>query len=135
RFGSLSALLSADREAVCGHPGLTLTRYAELQAALEITRRHYESPLRTGPGLDCPRSTHEFLVSRLRDRPYEIFCCLFLDGRNRLIAFDELFRGGVSGASVHPGEVVKRALFHNAVSVIAAHNHPSGVAEPSQADE
>jgi DNA repair protein RadC len=74
-------------------------------------------------------------VSELRDRPFEVFCCLFLDNRHRLIAFDELFRGTIDGASVHPREVVRQALQRNAAAVILAHNHPSGVAEPSQADE
>jgi DNA repair protein RadC len=76
-----------------------------------------------------------FLRARLRDLPHEVFCCLHLDNRNRVIAFEELFRGTIDGASVHPREVVKRALAHNAAALILAHNHPSGVAEPSQADE
>lgn len=135
KFGSLRALLSADVKRFCERPGMTPTRYAELQAALELTRRHYEMALRSGPGLMCPRTTQEYLIARLRDRPYEVFCCLYLDNRNRLIAFDELFRGTVNGANVHPREVIKQALAHNAVSVILAHNHPSGIAEPSAADE
>ena len=77
----------------------------------------------------------EFLHAHLRDRPYEVFCCLYLDNRNRLIMFEELFRGTIDGASVHPREVVRRALEHNAAALILAHNHPSGIAEPSQADE
>ena len=76
-----------------------------------------------------------FLVAKLRDLPYEVFCALFLDNRHRLIACDELFRGTIDGASVHPREVVRQALARNAAAVILAHNHPSGVAEPSQADE
>lgn len=135
KFGSVRALLSADVKVLCQEPGMTPTRYAELQAALELTRRHYEAALRTGPGLTCPRSTQEYLVARLRDRPYEVFCCLYLDNHNRLISFDELFRGSVNGANVHLREVVKQALAHNAVGVICAHNHPSGVAEPSTSDE
>ena len=134
-FGSLRALLSADSHVFCQHPGLTPIRYAELQAALELARRHYETALRSGPGLTCPQTTRDFLIASLRDRSYEVFCCLYLDAHNRLIAFDELFRGGLTGASVHPGQVVKEALARNAVAVIVAHNHPSGVAEPSPADE
>jgi DNA repair protein RadC len=88
-----------------------------------------------GPALESPRATQAFLVAQLRDRPYEVFCCLHLDNRHRLIAFDELFRGTIDGASVHPREVVRQALARNAAAVILAHNHPSGVAEPSQADE
>jgi DNA repair protein RadC len=134
-FRSLRALLSADASRFCQQAGLGKARYAELQAALELARRHYQEALETGPGINSPRATREFLVARLRDRPYEVFCCLHLDNRHRLIAFDELFRGTIDGASVHPREVVKQALARNAAAVILAHNHPSGVAEPSQADE
>lgn len=134
-FRSLRALLSADASRFCAQAGLGKARYAELQAALELARRHYQEALETGPGINSPRATREFLVARLRDRPYEVFCCLHLDNRHRLIAFDELFRGTIDGASVHPREVVKQALARNAAAVILAHNHPSGVAEPSQADE
>ncbi|HSD74949.1 MAG TPA: DNA repair protein RadC [Steroidobacteraceae bacterium] len=134
-FRSLRGLLSADAHRFCQHPGLGMTHYAELQAALELARRHYQEALQTGPGLNSPRATRDFLVSRLRDRAYEVFCCLHLDNRHRLIAFDELFRGTIDGASVHPREVVRQALARNAAAVILAHNHPSGVAEPSQADE
>src|SRR6185437_15585904 len=86
-----------------------------------------------GPALDSPTTTQGFLRARLRDSPHELFCCLHLDNRHRLIAFDELFRGTIDGASVHPREVVKQALARNA-AVILAHNHPSGIAEASQAD-
>lgn len=134
-FRSLRALLTADAERFCRHAGLGKARYAELQAALELARRHYQEALQTGPALSSPNATRDFLIARLRDRPYEVFCCLHLDNRHRLIAFDELFRGTIDGASVHPREVVKQALARNAAAVILAHNHPSGVAEPSQADE
>ncbi len=135
KFGSLRSLLLSDVTRFCEHPGLTPLRYAEFQAALELARRHYETVLKSEPVLSSPRLAQDFLVARLRDRAYEVFCCLYLDNRNRLIAFDELFRGSVTGANVHPREVVKQALAHNAVAVILAHNHPSGVAEPSPADE
>ncbi len=134
-FRSLRSLLSADVRRFCQHPGLGPARYAELQAALELARRHYQEALQIGPGLNSPSATRDFLTARLRDRSYEVFCCLHLDNRHRLIAFDELFRGTIDGASVHPREVVKQALARNAAAVILAHNHPSGVAEPSQADE
>jgi DNA repair protein RadC len=91
--------------------------------------------MRVGSALTTPDATRRFLIAQLRDRPFEVFCCLFLDNRHRLIAFEEIFRGTVDGASVHPREVVRQTLLHNAVSVILAHNHPSGVLEPSQADE
>lgn len=134
-FRSLRGLLSADAKQFCRQAGLGKARYAELQAALELARRHFQETLQASPCIDSPRATREFLIARLRDRPYEVFCCLHLDNRHRLIAFDELFRGTIDGASVHPREVVKQALARNAAAVILAHNHPSGVAEPSQADE
>ncbi len=132
---SLRELLNADRAVLLAARGLGIVGYCRLQAALELARRHYEEALRSGPLLDSPAATHQFLVGRLRDQSYELFCCLHLDNRHRLIAFDELFRGTIDGASVHPREVVKQALSRNAAAVILAHNHPSGVAEPSQADE
>jgi len=132
---SLRELLASDRAALLAIPGLGIAGYCRLQAALELARRHYAEALRAGPLLDSPQATHRFLVSRLRDRPYELFCCLHLDNRHRLIAYEELFRGTIDGASVHPREVVRQAMARNAAAVILAHNHPSGVAEPSQADE
>jgi DNA repair protein RadC len=134
-FGSLRDLLCAERErALAGH-GLGPARYCMLQAALELARRHYRETLKTGPALDSPDSARSFLLAQLRDRPYEVFCCMHLNSRHQLIAFEELFRGTIDGASVHPREVVKAALARNAAAVILAHNHPSGVAEPSHADE
>lgn len=116
-------------------PGIGPARYATIQAALELTRRHYCENLRVGPPMNAPEATRKFLVAQLRDRPYEVFCCLFLDVRHRLIAFEELFRGTLDGATVHAREVVRFAMTHNSAAVIFAHNHPSGVTEPSQADE
>lgn len=135
RFGSLRGLLTAERLALCGARGIGPARWAELQAALELVRRHHLERLQAGPVLGSPRAARDYLVARLRDREYEVFCCLFLDSRHRLTACEELFRGTVDGASVHPREVVKQALARNATAVILAHNHPSGIAEPSQADE
>jgi DNA repair protein RadC len=135
RFGSLRSLLQADAAVARTTPELGERRHGLLQAALELSRRHYRAELEAGPALETPQATRSFLVAQLRDRPYEVFCCLHLDNRHRLIAFDELFRGTIDGASVHPREVVKQALARNAAAVILAHNHPSGVAEPSQADE
>ncbi len=138
RHQSLRALLSAQRHhtlSTPAAPGLGTVGYCRLQAAVELARRHYAEALRVGPPLDSPQATRDFLIRRLRDSPHELFCCLHLDNRHRLIAFDELFRGTIDGASVHPREVVKQALARNAAAVILAHNHPSGIAEPSQADE
>lgn len=134
-FGSLRNLLTADREKVCATPGLGASRYAALQAALELARRHYQQLMSTGSALSNPRATREFVRMKLRDLPHEVFCCVYLDNRNRVTAFEELFRGTIDGASVHPREVVKQALARNAAAVILVHNHPSGIAEPSQADE
>jgi DNA repair protein RadC len=134
RFGDLRATLDADREAFCRVPGLGDAGFVALQAALELGRRYLESRLRRGTPLSSPTDTRRFLTARLRRHEHEVFACLFLDNRHRLIHFEELFHGTVNGASVHPRVIAKRALHHNAAAVIIAHNHPSGVAEPSHAD-
>ena len=128
-------LIAADRQRFCAERGLGLARFAELQAAVEIARRQLSETLRAGPSLASPRATRDFLSSQLRDLEHEVFCCLYLDKRHRLIQFQELFRGTIDGASVHPREIVKLALQRNSAAVIIAHNHPSGIPEPSQADE
>ena len=135
RFQSLRKLIAADRTAFCASRGLGLARYAELQAAMEIARRQMSEVLRASPLLASPAATREYLAARLRDLEHEVFCCLLLDKRHRLIHFEELFRGTLDSASVYPREIVKLALRCNAAAVILAHNHPSGVAEPSHADE
>jgi DNA repair protein RadC len=135
RFDGLRGLLCASRERVCVKGGLGVVRYVELQAAMEIARRALEETLERPDGLSSPSAARRFLQARLRDLPHEVFCCFYLDNRHRLIRFDELVRGTIDGASVHPREVVKEALAHNAAAVILAHNHPSGVAEPSDADQ
>jgi DNA repair protein RadC len=134
-FHSLRKLIAADRHRFCAVPGMGPARFAELQAGVELARRQLSETLRAGPSLASPRATRDFLSSRLRDLEHEVFCCLYLDKRHRLIEFEELFRGTIDGASVHPREIVKLSLQRNAAAVIIAHNHPSGVAEPSQADE
>ena len=134
-FSSLRGLLSADRHRLCSQRGVGPARYAALQAALELVRRHHLETLVTGPPLTSPRVARDYLLAELRDRDHEVFCCLYLDNRHRLLGFEELFRGTIDGASVHPREVVKRALARRAAAVILVHNHPSGVAEPSQSDE
>jgi len=135
KFSSLRKLLAADRTRFCAARGLGLARFAELQAVVEISRRQLAETLRAGPSLASPRATRDFLIANLRDLEHEVFCCLYLDNRHRLIRFEELFRGTIDGASVHPREIVKQALQWNSAAVIVAHNHPSGIAEPSQADE
>ncbi|WP_019570194.1 MULTISPECIES: DNA repair protein RadC [unclassified Thioalkalivibrio] len=134
RFGGLRPLLQADEAGFCAAPGLGQAKYAQLQAVLEMGRRHLEADLERGEALTSPSATRRFLSARLRDYPFEVFGALFLDNRHRVLAFEELFRGTIDGASVHPREVVRRVLHHNAAAVILAHNHPSGVAEPSRSD-
>jgi len=134
-FGSLRALMSAERARLLRQRGIGPARYAVLRAALELARRHFREALQAGPALAAPEATRTFLLAQLRDRPYEVFCCLYLDNRHRLIGFEELFRGTIDRAGVHPREVLRQTLAHNAAAVILAHNHPSGVLEPSQADE
>ena len=133
-FGSLRLLLDADLTSFCSRHGLGVARFAELQAAQEMTRRHLLQQLQRADALENPDTTRDYLASRLRHYRHEVFACLFLDNRHRVIAFEELFRGTIDGARVHPREVVVRALHHNAAAIILAHNHPSGIAEPSRAD-
>ncbi len=134
RFGSLRSLLEANLKEFCEGEGLGEAKFAQLQATTEMARRHLLEKLRRDDVMENPDDTRRYLQSRLRDYPHEVFACLFLDNRHRVIVFEELFQGTINGASVHPREVVKKALGHNAASVILAHNHPSGVAEPSDAD-
>ncbi|HEX6928381.1 MAG TPA: DNA repair protein RadC [Gammaproteobacteria bacterium] len=133
-FGSLRALLAADRARLCAAPGLGDAKYCQLQAALEIARRFFAEALSKGESLNSPEQARDLLIARLRDRPQEIFACVFLDNRHRMLHYGELFRGTIDGASVHPREVVREALERGAAAVILAHNHPSGNAEPSAAD-
>jgi DNA repair protein RadC len=134
-FGSLKALLDADQQRFCQGNGLGNAKYAQLQAVLEIARRHFKEVLKRGDALTSPDATRAYLSAQLRGYSYEVFACLFLDNQHRVIQLDELFRGTIDGASVYPREVVKQALHHNAAAVIFAHNHPSGISEPSQADK
>ncbi len=133
-FGGLRPLLSAGRQQLCAAKGLGPAKYAQLSAALEMARRHLWESLAKGDVMGSPAHTRSYLRSRLRDRPHEVFACLYLDSQHAVIAFEELFRGTLDAASVYPREVIKHCLAHNAAAVIFAHNHPSGVAEPSQAD-
>lgn len=134
QHGSLRALLELDEKGFCASHGLGVAKFSQLQAVLEMARRHLQEKLQRGDALTSPELTAKYLQQQLRDYPFEVFACLFLDNRNRLIAYEELFRGTIDGASVHPREVVRRALLRNAAAVIFAHNHPSGVAEPSRSD-
>lgn len=133
-FGSLKGLLEADQTVFCQANGLGEAKYAQLQAVMEMARRHFEEILQRGDALTSPDITRAYLSAQLRGYSYEVFACLFLDNQHRVLRFEELFRGTIDGASVYPREVAKRALSHNAAAVIFAHNHPSGINEPSQAD-
>lgn len=133
-FGSLRALLEADLAAFSAHLGLGPAKYSQLQAVLEMGRRHLAEGLKRDSALESPQQVRDYLKARLRHEPHEVFGCLFLDTRHRVLAFEALFHGTIDGASVYPRQVVKRALAHNAAAVILTHNHPSGIAEPSQAD-
>jgi DNA repair protein RadC len=133
-FGSLRALLTADLTAFCKPLGLGSAKYAQLQAVLEMARRHLAEQLARGDALTSPDLTRQYLLAQLRDRDHEVFACLLLDNQHRVLKYRELFRGTIDGAAVYPREVVKLALSHGAAAVILAHNHPSGVAEPSHAD-
>jgi len=130
----LKALLEVDAGALAQLPGIGPAKACRLHAALELGRRYLASDLRRPDALTHPAACADYLRARIGGFPYEVFVCLFLDNRHRVIACEELFRGSIDGASVHPREVVRRCLAHNAAAVIFAHNHPSGVAEPSQAD-
>jgi len=131
--GSLDALLGRPEHSL-RIVGLGPAKRARIIATLELARRSLAEQLQQRPSLGSPRDSGDYLRAQLRHLPYEVFGCLFLDNRHRVLGFEELFRGTVDGASVHPREVVRACLRHNACAVIFAHNHPSGVAEPSAAD-
>lgn len=135
RFGGLRELLQADAEILCAAPGLGPAKYAQIQAAVELGRRSAAQRLMRGAALNSTRDTMNFLQAQLRDRAHEVFCCLYLDNRHRVLGFEELFRGTLDGTAVYPREIVKQAIARNAAAVILVHNHPSGAAEPSRADE
>jgi DNA repair protein RadC len=133
-FGGLRPLLEASQTDFCRGLGLGSAKYAQLQAVLEMARRHLSETLTTGDALTSPDLVRRYLVAQLRHSQREVFALLLLDNQHRLIHYEPLFFGTLDAASVYPREVVKMALSHNCAAVILAHNHPSGVAEPSQAD-
>jgi DNA repair protein RadC len=133
-LGGLKGLFSTDEGGFCSVKGLGRAKFAQLQAVLEMSRRYLEEEIKDRDLLTSPEATRAYLKAHLHHHAREVFACLFLDNRHRVIRLEELFQGTIDGASVHPREVVRRALEVNAAAVIFAHNHPSGVAEPSQAD-
>jgi len=135
RFGGLNALFAATIDEFCAVPGMGPAKYAQLQAVMEMARRALGEQAAQRDVLSSPQAVRDYLRLGLAHREHEVFAVVFLDSQNRVIALEELFRGSLKETSVYPREVVKRALHHNAAGAIFAHNHPSGVAEPSRADE
>lgn len=133
-FGGLRSLLEADQTRFCAERGLGMAKFVQLQATLELSRRHLASQLAREAALTSPTLVRAYLASRLRHLGHEEFAALFLDSQHRVIRFESLFRGTLDSASVYPREVARRALELGAGALIFAHNHPSGVAEPSDAD-
>ena len=133
-FGGLVELLQANENRFCNTRGLGPAKYAQLSAVLEMAKRYQFSKAEKGAFLESPDAVKSLVALQMRDLEHEVFACLFLDNRHRLISYEPLFRGTIDSASVYPREVVKAALSCNAAAVVLAHNHPSGVAEPSRAD-
>ena len=135
RFGRVSRLLSAAQREVDAVPGVGAAKYAQIAAVMELARRALAEEMRARDSLASPAAVRGYLRLRMQHLGHECFYCVCLDAQNRVIVADELFRGTLTQTSVYPREVVKHALAHNAASVILAHNHPSGVAEPSIQDQ
>ena len=135
RFGSLHRLFAAPLEDVAAVRGLGPAKYVQLQAVVEMARRALAEQIQDRDAMSSPHAVRDYLRLSLGARPHEVFVAMFLDAQNRLLGCEELFRGTLTQTSVYPREVVKTALRYNAAGVIFAHNHPSGVAEPSRADE
>ena len=134
-FGSLTSIFAASQNNFCQIPGMGIAKYAQLQAILEMSRRALGEELKKGNTLNSPELVRNFLRLSLANKQHEVFIGIFLDAKNHAIATEELFSGTLTQTSVYPREIIKRALFHNAAAIIFAHNHPSGVAEPSHADK
>lgn len=135
RFGGLPGLLAIGTDDLRAVKGLGPAKRAELGAVLELARRVFSRQLQMSPVFDSPERVKDYLRLQLGQLPHEVFAVLFLDAQSRLIEFREMFRGTLTQTSVYPREIVKQAITLNAASVVFAHNHPSGVAEPSRADE
>jgi DNA repair protein RadC len=134
-FGGLAGLLAADLPRLLRVKGLGAAKAAQLAAVVELARRSLREGLKSGSALTSPGAVRDYLRFALAARDHEVFVVLFLDAQHRVMSDAELFRGTLTQTSVYPREVVKAALAANAAAVIFAHNHPSGVAQPSQADE
>ncbi|WP_199610736.1 RadC family protein [Flocculibacter collagenilyticus] len=135
QFGSLRELLSSPYDNFCEKKGLGQAKFVQLQAVMEMARRYYHETLEREDALTSPDAVKQYLSAQLRDQPYEVFACMYLDSQHRVIKFEPLFYGTIDSAAVYPRVVVQKVLEKNAAAVILSHNHPSGVAEPSQADK
>ncbi|WP_392566428.1 DNA repair protein RadC [Utexia brackfieldae] len=134
-FGSFSQLISASQTECCKHHGLGVVKYCQLQAIVELTQRYLKEKVTQENILASPSQTRHYLATRLAHKEREIFLVLFLDNQNQVISVDEMFVGTYNCVEVHPREIVRQALKYNAAALILAHNHPSGIAEPSEADK
>jgi DNA repair protein RadC len=134
QFGSLKSLFSASEKEFCSIKGLGTAKYVQLQACLEMSQRHMEEQITQQDVMKNPAQVKQYVQSRLVSKPNEVFAAIFLDNQHHVLAYEELFFGTINASSVHPRVVIQRCLFHNAAAVIIAHNHPSGVSEPSISD-
>ncbi len=134
-FGGLRQLIAADKTAFCEAKGLGEAKFAQLQAVMEVAKRYLMQDMLRTKSLTSPNDCREYLIAALRDKPHEVFAAIFLDNQHHIIQYEELFVGTIDSASVHPREVVKKAIHHNASAIIFAHNHPSGLTRASQADK
>ena len=135
RFGNLNGIFSAGLAEISAVNGMGTSKFTQLQAIFEMSRRALKEQMQARDVLTSPQQVRDYLCLKLGSLTREVFVVLFLDAQNRVLAYEELFSGTLTQTSVYPREVVKRALHHNAASVIFAHNHPSGIAEQSRADE
>ena len=133
RFGGIGPLLKADQNSFSSAKGLGPAKYCQLQATLELTQRYLKEQLNNGSVVTSPKQMEDYLSVQIRDYQREVFSVLLLDSKHQLLSYHELFQGSINETSVHPREVVKLVLGKNA-AVIVAHNHPSGVADPSSSD-
>lgn len=134
QFGGLQGIMTANHQDLVAHPGVGQAKAARFQAMRELSHRQLLEQIQNRDILSCSSATRNYLRARFRHRQSEVFCCVFLNNQHHVVKLEEMFHGTIDGAAVYPREVVKRCLHHNAAAVIFAHNHPSGVAEPSQAD-
>lgn len=135
QFGGLRCIVAASLEQFSKTLGLGLAKYVQIQAAKELATRCLQENIEQRNAFENPQDVYHYLTHKLRAYPYEVFSCLFLDNAHRFIHFAELFRGSINEAAVYPRELIRQVYQHNAAAVILAHNHPSGIAEPSAADK